>query len=661
MFYSHTFLARKSPLGTVWMAAHLQHKLRKSHVSLTDISSTVDSIMCPEVPIALRLSAFLLLGVVRIYSKKVEYLYYDCNEVLTHIRTAFASIQDVNLPEDAASAPFHSVTLPETFELDALNIDDELYFERTSDNHLKTYEEITMTDQIPGSQDPYVAFFINEVKHFSFCVPLARENSGVGVSDVSPSNQAGELNQTVPEDRLPQEIPETEAIRDADHNLESGNLQELLDLGKDSVETEVIRDAVHNLEANNLQELLDHGKDSNEQERPLEQTENENEKEKLSPIMEDALVSGGQSASFQLLSDPPTTIVSGGSFGNFDSHISLGHESLEMAIQPTPQVEKEKPKSRKRKQFFDMSVVLSNRVIKEGLKNASKLVCKRRKLPCSALDVWKFNNRKRMDQIFCESSISGLSINLQNIIKKEYVSSKVHQEHTLQELKNASSHPPVPDVDVETEHLQPDVVMETQHLRPDVDLETEHLQPDVDMETEHLRSDVDTEIEHLRFNEVPAEGDFLTEFMASPSRRDEFTPFPARNSGSEPQTGNTFETEPLPSREQTTPAEPVGFFKETPLIFSEQQQGLDETGFSDIPTLAVAQYLKNQSPATEISKDEVGNLTLNKILQGKTRKQCARMFFETLVLTSYDLIKVQQEEAYGDITLLITSLSKTQL
>ena len=82
--------------------------------------------MFPEVPIALRLSGHLLLGVVRIYSKKVDYLHHDCNEFLSHIRTAIATIQ-VNLPEDASHAPFHSVTLPETFELDALNLDDAVY------------------------------------------------------------------------------------------------------------------------------------------------------------------------------------------------------------------------------------------------------------------------------------------------------------------------------------------------------------------------------------------------------------------------------------------------------------------------------------------------------------------------------------------------------
>lgn len=80
--------------------------------------------MYPDVPIALRMSGHLLLGVVRIYSKKVDYLYQDCNVILIGLEKAF-STAEVNLPADATHAPFHSVTLPGTFDLDALDLDDD--------------------------------------------------------------------------------------------------------------------------------------------------------------------------------------------------------------------------------------------------------------------------------------------------------------------------------------------------------------------------------------------------------------------------------------------------------------------------------------------------------------------------------------------------------
>jgi hypothetical protein len=37
MFYSHTILARKSPLGTVWIAAHLERKIKKPQIDGIDI------------------------------------------------------------------------------------------------------------------------------------------------------------------------------------------------------------------------------------------------------------------------------------------------------------------------------------------------------------------------------------------------------------------------------------------------------------------------------------------------------------------------------------------------------------------------------------------------------------------------------------------------
>jgi hypothetical protein len=43
MFYSHTILARKSPLGTVWIAAHLERKIKKPQIDSIDIPSYAGS------------------------------------------------------------------------------------------------------------------------------------------------------------------------------------------------------------------------------------------------------------------------------------------------------------------------------------------------------------------------------------------------------------------------------------------------------------------------------------------------------------------------------------------------------------------------------------------------------------------------------------------
>lgn len=72
MFYSNQILARKGPLGLVWIAAHLDRQLKRQQINNTSIPASVDTLLDSEVPLALRLSGQLLLGVVRIYARKVS-------------------------------------------------------------------------------------------------------------------------------------------------------------------------------------------------------------------------------------------------------------------------------------------------------------------------------------------------------------------------------------------------------------------------------------------------------------------------------------------------------------------------------------------------------------------------------------------------------------
>ncbi|KAF2286391.1 hypothetical protein GH714_016665 [Hevea brasiliensis] len=150
MFYSQFILAKKGPLGTIWIAAHLERKLRKNQVADTDIGVSVDSILFPEVPIALRLSSHLLLGVVRIYSRKVNYLFDDCSEALLKVKQAFRSTA-VDLPPEESTAPYHSITLPETFDLDDFELpDNDIFQGNYVDHHVSTREQITLQDTMDG-------------------------------------------------------------------------------------------------------------------------------------------------------------------------------------------------------------------------------------------------------------------------------------------------------------------------------------------------------------------------------------------------------------------------------------------------------------------------------------------------------------------------------
>ncbi|EFJ34873.1 hypothetical protein SELMODRAFT_6955, partial [Selaginella moellendorffii] len=80
-------LPRKGPLGTAWRAAHVERRLARSEISAADIATTVDEILrFPDVPLSLRVSAYLLLGVARIYSRKVVYLLAVSNETWEKIK-----------------------------------------------------------------------------------------------------------------------------------------------------------------------------------------------------------------------------------------------------------------------------------------------------------------------------------------------------------------------------------------------------------------------------------------------------------------------------------------------------------------------------------------------------------------------------------------------
>lgn len=94
MFYSETLLSKTGALARVWLSANLERKLSKTHILQSNIESSVNAIVDQgQAPMALRLSGQLLLGVVRIYSRKARYLLDDCNEALLKIKmvTQFCS------------------------------------------------------------------------------------------------------------------------------------------------------------------------------------------------------------------------------------------------------------------------------------------------------------------------------------------------------------------------------------------------------------------------------------------------------------------------------------------------------------------------------------------------------------------------------------------
>jgi cohesin complex subunit SCC1 len=71
------------------------------------------------VPLALRVSGHLLLGIVRIYERKVTYLFTDCSEALVKIKMAFRpGVVDLPSREGRGANKHINVAMVGEFDMD---------------------------------------------------------------------------------------------------------------------------------------------------------------------------------------------------------------------------------------------------------------------------------------------------------------------------------------------------------------------------------------------------------------------------------------------------------------------------------------------------------------------------------------------------------------
>ncbi|WFD31164.1 sister chromatid cohesion protein 1 [Malassezia sp. CBS 17886] len=107
---------KHGPLAKVWLAAHWDRKLSKPQLLHTSIPNSVEAIVHPDDDtIVLRVSGQLLLGVSRIYSRKVKYLQDDCNDALLRIKMAFRNAAAmVDMAPEQLHVSRAAFTLPDT-------------------------------------------------------------------------------------------------------------------------------------------------------------------------------------------------------------------------------------------------------------------------------------------------------------------------------------------------------------------------------------------------------------------------------------------------------------------------------------------------------------------------------------------------------------------
>ncbi|KAK8946724.1 Sister chromatid cohesion 1 protein 1 [Platanthera zijinensis] len=124
MFYSHQLLARKAPLGQIWMAATLGGKIKRRSLDKLDISRICEEILNPSIPMASRLSGILVGGVVNVFKRKVDFLYDDVNRFLDDLNRAFETkIAGVKTQAAKGRAPARSVAGIRIVDKDCAELD----------------------------------------------------------------------------------------------------------------------------------------------------------------------------------------------------------------------------------------------------------------------------------------------------------------------------------------------------------------------------------------------------------------------------------------------------------------------------------------------------------------------------------------------------------
>ncbi|GAU43219.1 hypothetical protein TSUD_301060 [Trifolium subterraneum] len=627
MFYSQTFLARKGPLSTVWIAAHLQHRLKKSQWASTDIPSTVQHIMDPGVPIALRMSAHLLLGVVRIYSKKVDYLLNDCNAVRTGLYKVFPSVPNNTLPEDARQAPVHSITMPATFDLDMLEVDYEIDTNRSEDVHTRSEEEITIPDPISNN---YIRF--DEGETF-----------GESNEQPPPDSDAGRTEEVIIP-RSPSTYVESPSTRRESHTCDD-NRDIFQDPNtKEAMPVEAFRDPTNDNDT--IGNIPDPGSNDTEPNRDFNQTENEED-----PIVEMTEVRV-ETPPVQPTGPPtPVSIQEGASDAQVNggeiSQQTAGHGSFDFGMIPSPQIEQRQDqgqdqrnqRGRKRK-FFDDPIVLTNEFMRKNLNDTRKILRKRKDV--TTFGNWELTSKRLKEDIFDQPLIPGLCNELINIHKREYILSKPHLV-----ISDEVADEQMPDA--------PEIIVNASGVE----------------DIEHMRSDAPASPPIIPTHSIDTEPVIEGSTYKSPVRSDFATPPSVSETVEIPPYGSTSPRPHVseigtPSTYQDTTHHNYEIPDTNQLINSPEKEDLyfleEDINTPATSSRGVAQYLKDYSPCTPIPEHPAEDLSLNKILDGKTRKIAARMFFEVLVLKTHDLIDVKQEEAYGDVSIKLTpTLSKAKI
>ncbi|XP_065637125.1 LOW QUALITY PROTEIN: sister chromatid cohesion 1 protein 2 [Quercus suber] len=736
MFYSQCLLSSKGPLGAIWVAAYFFKKLKKTQIAETNISSSVDKILQDELDVVTyRVLAYLLLGVVRIFSKKVEYLFDDCHKVLIKINDFVVSTK-ANEHVENFCAPYFSITLPERFELDAFDLE---IIEDVSGGNVVPYEQITLKDgsrknekmgQYSLDKYHYEDFSLFQTTCSTDYTLADNVLSSVPMDiDMEVSTSCGLANLKVNTEKLQDErfspaecvdletfleteVPEkapledeitgeacTEKIQDCtfshegcvnlemfcttdeepavhinlsaeDHQIDGEQIK-VTELAQSENKTHPVIRETHDL--SNLEtsmeklrvekfaheECMDLDMFGGAKEEPPELVRkfNEEHHNDAEPKELPSLTSfENKKCQVNTEEHPLSVTVDRTPKSKFPD--ASGATTPEFMFIPTPTTRERARPSRKRKCLIDEFIVLPNEVLRQSIHDASDLVSKRGASRRNALAVWKTSRISSLHQGFLEPLMPCISSELRSLFYTKKL--KILQSSELP--VGISEHMPESPTVGRSEHKPESPNIGTSEHKPESPnvgtSENRPESPNVDRSEYKPESTTVGRSEHKPESLTVARSE---EIVIAPE-----TPVKCSTSIRSFESPKNTEN---PDFEGVRPASSFGdvekeasMRKDWDLDFNLMNEEIDLCGADNEEhygwsgrTRMAARYLHK----TFVNREKGGEeevVSLSRLLEGRTKKESARLFYEILVLGTTGYVDVEQNNAYGDIQ--VCKLSK---
>ncbi|KAI3919553.1 hypothetical protein MKX01_018376 [Papaver californicum] len=615
MFYSQCLLSRNGPLRAIWVAAYFHKKLKKEQIAQTDISSSVDEIVLNEYTVTYRVLGYLLLGVVRIFSKKVEYLFDDCQDCLVRINM----YKKDKLPKEAMCAPYSAITLPDTFALDAFDL--EIVEDVTTrSNHVleqdlsrekSTANEQTLEEAWEIARNAYFLDKYQEEGTASFAssshnAPIEDPPLSLAVDirvRLSParSGSHASIEKLQNFQFLHEDYADLEMFSEADEPftpskqyIEMNNHEERI------TSMEMTPTGNENLLSIHLPQEgcpdLEMSVEIDEPRTPSRQVdETSSKKERQVKNLEIRLPGPGEphhNSKDRSIASPVDKSTD--KLSNILDY--QGDATPEVIGVQTPARKDQGRRTRKRKVLWDDIAVLPNEVIKQSIYDSSSLIFKRRKAPVTALGTWRAYTVPKLCQDFTKPLILGCTWLEDLFYQKKYMAQQVEAD------KGSSN--------------SAEKVLETQ---------SKYSEQHVDMEESYVDPSPLASAGLVECTTSRVSGKNGAEFF----------------SGSEAE--KTAATETLDLGLNLTDEE-IG-----------QHEEHQKSGELSVSTRKLAKYL-SESFQSKKEQNEEEVLSLEPILEGRTRRESAKLFYEILVLKSMDMINAKQEAPYGDIEVMPATL-----